>query len=82
MYEIINNDMKYKVTEGDMVKVYKTNWDYSKRIGEPYNAIVLWCGNNNQPLVTNADEYRPYWTTYEDRGYCGYYWLCRFERFI
>lgn len=66
MYEIINNDMKYAVTEGDMVRIYKSSWDYSKRIGKPYNAIVLWCGNNNQPLVTNIDEYRPHWSTYED----------------
>lgn len=66
MNEIINDYMKYSVTEGDMVRIHKSNWDFSKRIGEPYKAIVLWCGINNQPLITNIDEYNPRWVTYKD----------------
>ena len=65
MYDIINNDMKYKVTEGDCVMIHETNWDYTKRVGKPYKAIVLWRGMG-QPLITNYDEYRPRWSTYED----------------
>lgn len=53
------------VSEGDVVTIHDTNWDYSERIGEPFEAIVLWCcGISGQPLVTKTGEYKPFWSSY------------------
>lgn len=57
---------KEQMIEGDCVRVHTLSWDKSTRIGEPYKAIVLWKGLNNQPLITNINEYRPRWITYND----------------
>lgn len=62
---MITDEMKYKVTEGDIVLIHDTNWDYTKRVGEPYKAIILWKGFNNQPLITKTGKYEPIWSTYE-----------------
>lgn len=64
--ERITDDMKYEVTVGDIVTIHKSNWNYTERIGEPYKAIVLWLGTNNQPLITKVEEYEPRWCTYKD----------------
>lgn len=61
----ITNKMKYIVSEGDIVTVHEAQWDYSKRIGEPFEAVVLWC-NRQQPLITKLGEYKPSWYCYED----------------
>lgn len=29
-----------------------------------YKAVVLWCGMNGQPLLTEVGEYKPHWGTY------------------
>ena len=61
----ITDVMKYVVSEGDVVTIHDTNWDYSERIGEPFKAIVLWCcGIYGQPLVTKMGEYKPFWSSY------------------
>lgn len=60
----ITDEMKYIVSEGDVVTIHDTNWDYSERIGEPFEAIVLWCGIHGQPLVTKMGEYKPFWSSY------------------
>lgn len=62
--EKITDNMKYIVSEGDVVTIHHASWDYSKRIGEPFEAIVLWGGIHGQPLVTKMGEYRPFWSTY------------------
>lgn len=62
----ISDDMKHKVTEGDIVTIHQSNWNCTKRIGEPYKAIVLWLGINNQPLITKIGEYEPRWSSYGD----------------
>lgn len=64
IYDIINSDIENKVTEGDCVVIHETNWNYTKRIVNPYKAIVLWQGINRQPLITKYGEYKPYWSTY------------------
>ena len=61
----ITDDMKYVVSEGDVVMIQNTNWDYSERVGKPFKAIILWCGINGQPLITKMEEYKPFYTTYE-----------------
>lgn len=58
----ITDKMKYMVSEGDVVTIHNTNWDYSKRIGEPFEAIVLWC--DGQPLITKMGGYKPFWSSY------------------
>lgn len=52
--------MKRIVSEGDVVIIHDTSWDCTKRIGEPFEAIVLWRGINGQPLVTKMGEYKPF----------------------
>lgn len=61
--EKITDNMKHIVSEGDVVTIHDVSWDYSKRIGEPFEAIVLWC-DHGQPLVTKMGEYRPFWSVY------------------
>lgn len=56
--------MKHIVSEGDVVIIHDTSWDCAKRIGEPFEAIVLWRGINGQPLVTKMGEYKPFWSSY------------------
>lgn len=63
------NKFKYEVADGDIVIMHDMNWDYSKRVGEPYKAIILWCGNYDQPLFLRMDDlnkgiYRPAWGSY------------------
>lgn len=65
MDKFINDGMNDQVTEGDLVIMQDINWDNTKRIGDPYKAIVLWRGLNNQPLITKFGEYNPCWSTYE-----------------
>lgn len=36
--EKITDNMKYIVSEGDVVTIHDASWDYSKRIGEPFEA--------------------------------------------
>ena len=55
-----------ELKEGDCVLVHGLSWDGKERIYEPYQAIILWKGLNNQPLITKIDEYKPHWSTYED----------------
>lgn len=60
---------KYEVIDGDIVIMHDMNWDYSKREGEPYKAIILWRGDNGQPLFLRIDNlnkgiYRPVWGNY------------------
>lgn len=62
----ITDEMKYYVSEGDVVTIHQASWNYKERVGEPYSAIVLWCGNNGQPLITKMGEYKPRWSCYED----------------
>lgn len=57
---------KEQIIEGACVRVHKLSWDNTTRNGEPYKAIVIWKGMNNQPLITSINEYRPRWITYED----------------
>lgn len=57
---------RYEIKEGDVVTIHETNWNYTERVGEPYKAIVLWLGTNNQPLITKVGEYEPRWSTYRD----------------
>lgn len=62
--EKITDEMKYMVSEGDVITIHDASWDYSKRIGEPFAAIVLWCGIHGQPLITKMGEYKPFWSSY------------------
>ena len=62
--EKITDNMKHMVSEGDVVTIHDASWDCSKRIGEPFEAIVLWCGIHGQPLVTKIGEYKPFWSSY------------------
>jgi hypothetical protein len=66
---MINNKMKDIVKDGDIVIIHNTNWDYTKRIGEPFKAIVIWCGINGQPLLVKCEDikkgiYKPFWSSY------------------
>ena len=51
------------VKEGDIVLVDESL--HYKYFTKKYKAIVLWRGINQQPLLTNLGEWRPYWGTYE-----------------
>ena len=33
---------------------------------EKYQALVIWNGFNVQPLITKLDEWRPFWSTYQE----------------
>lgn len=63
---MITDNMKFIVSEGDVVTIHETSWNYERRVGEPYEAIVLFCGTNGQPLITRIGEYRPVWSSYYD----------------
>lgn len=58
------NGFQYGILASNVVTIHSASWDYSKRIGEPFEAIVLWGGIHGQPLVTKMGEYRPFWSTY------------------
>lgn len=51
------------IREGDIVLIDESlAYQYHTR---KYEALVLWNGVNDQPLVTRLDKYCPYWTTYD-----------------
>ena len=50
------------VKEGDIC-ILDRNVEYTGEY-DKYKVLVLWNGVNGQPLVTELNEYRPYWTTY------------------
>ena len=51
------------ITNGDIVEIDEglVYLGYNRK----YNAVILWKGFNNQPLLTKVGEYRPHWGTYE-----------------
>lgn len=67
--EGLADKFKNEVIDGDIAIMHDMNWDFSERLGEPYKAIILWRGTNNQPLCLHIDKlnkgiYRPVWESY------------------
>jgi len=68
----INDDIKYNVIAGDVVLIHESNWNYTKRMGHPYLAIVIYQDDTSgQPLCVKYSDiargvYSPFWTTYYD----------------
>lgn len=59
MYDMINDKMRYFAKDGEMVSVWETNKEHTKRIGKRYDAIVLWRKSDSEVLVTPIDKYEP-----------------------
>ena len=55
---------KWAVKEGDVVHINMA-LQYPGHANE-YDAIVLWHGFGNQPLITRTNEYKPHWSTYTE----------------
>lgn len=53
-----------RFTEGDIVHV-NTGLVF-KHFTKEYDAVLLWNGYNNQPLLTELDKYRPHWASYNE----------------
>lgn len=68
---IFNDNIKYNVKNGNVVLIHESNWDYTKRKGSPYLAIVIWHDVNGQPLCIRYNDikrgiYNPFWSDYRD----------------
>ena len=68
---IFNDNIKYNVKNGNVVLIHESNWDYTKRKGSPYLAIVIWHDVKGQPLCIRYNDikrgiYNPFWSNYRD----------------